>query len=527
MKESNNHLNFTETLSLYPTKELWLVKSKVFSELCTYLKRLSNELYDFEGTNEENKAAIRFRIELAKLRFTVYTGNAELTNYINTIDKQRLQKVHGERLREIIRKLDILIERWNLQGSALNKVFLENFIKHVKMYGMNNIKVLCRTRDIELYKELLLPYIEVQDNCFITGINDYKKADFFNSLFYIGPFRCEGMSAFPEMVVTAPKYKELIRFCWDRVLDEESYGQDPIYPDYNYLMQMPKSTNEIDDNSMNLESFDTTNFDVELLQDILVDNEKDSNNKVNCCLIDLRDSHSVFLRHGHTVLTCKARSGYSLVESCSAKALQAGDFLLTKNIDTDLGENKINPSQYPATKIWKDALKDLYKRSPYGCVTLMKNAGIKLKDLYSAAENWADFEGRTLKAPQRKKDLYALVTKVLPQKSLVDPLDTEAKDSFFEKAWDEIREFRSAAIEYGQISQQLVTEQLLSSLNEIAPSLHNIEMEVIELPESSGLDGSVTFYKVTEVSTGYLIPDEMLGRVVDSIHSDRYRIGGH
>tara|TARA_B100000676_G_scaffold311648_1_gene382315 strand:- start:12 stop:1619 length:1608 start_codon:yes stop_codon:yes gene_type:complete len=513
----------------YVSQELWLCKSELFSYLCKLLKQVSFDLDDPEEDGQGSDAAIKLRIEYARLRYTPWHGDAQLFSHPLLSDKEKVGRLYGEEARKLLNRVEELHANWRSGNSILIDEFRRQIINAISEFGVDRIRIACRSREIANFQKLLNDDVELTDTQFITGLKEYRVAQPFDVLFRIGSFRMEGMQKIAPPILNAPKYKKLIRFCWDRTSDEIELAQDPITSDINYLQLMPVTTRTVSD-STHVEEYsdtDTSSHDDEFLNDAENYSSKGSSH-IKCIRILLSENKAALFRKGHRQLVFRNHSDSPEILQLTAKEIRNGDFWIDQSIEVDLGKEEINPEDYPMAKIWKSDLHRQLRRLP-GAVTLkMLLAGIALQDRYKAAENWSTFDRYRINAPQRKSHFIALIESVLRQE-IWDGYDLKDPHlSIAENAWAELSNYKSRSIENGQLSHRIVADQLYSELRKCMASYidilsANTDFYEFTMPEDTGLIGHVVFRRVSNIDRGFYAPEEMLSKLIDKEQTEQYR----
>lgn len=506
-------------------QEQWICKSALFSQLCLAFGKLSGGLYDRDEDPEDNQEAKGVRIELARLRYLPYQGNPDFLQQTFP-DKGRLERQFGGEIVMLLDSAETLLQQWQSNSSILIQTFKEQLLIEVERVGLEQIRIVCRSSDKQLFQNLLTGQVVLEDHHFISGIESYRESASFEVLFRVGSFRREGMQKIAPAILTAPKYKKLVRFCWDRTMDEEGVASDPVVAELDYLELMPVTKHQLDDGSVATSLIDTNELD-QLMARGFFDEQQSDSAPVSCLRLVLPGHQAVLFRRGHSQLIYQNVEGHDEVLSIKARDIKPGDYWVETDVEVDLGKEEINPEDYPMAQIWKAALSDLYRRNPSLCVTLMSNAGIRLKDLHKAAKNWGRFYKYTVNAPQKKLYFKALLEQVLSQNiwegfSLAAP-----QYSVSENAWNELSSYKSQMIEDGQLGHQIVSEQLQSELSKALRAYFSVLSRLessfpFTLPDDSGLSGKVVFRKVQRVDRGFRATEENLSKLMDVEVSEQF-----
>lgn len=506
-------------------QEQWICKSALFSQLCLTLVKLAGKLYDRDEDPEDNQEARAIRLELARLRYLPYQGRPDFLQ--ETLpDKGRLYRQFDGEVVTLLDYAETLFQQWQSNGSILTQTFKEQFLREIKRVGLKQIRIACRSSDKQLFLQLLAGQVVLEDYHFITGIESYRKSQKFEVLFRVGSFRLEGMQKIATAILTAPKYRKLVRFCWERTMDEDGIAVDLVTPDIDYLKIMSVTRRTVDDDSIAHVLIDTERLD-QLLSKEVSDRSLVDNSPVSCLRFVLSDRKAVLFRRGHSLLVYRDKADERAVFSLKARDLREGDYWIESDVEVDLGKEEVNPADYPMAKIWKSALSALYQRTPNQCVMLMEGAGIALKDLHTAAKNWGRFYKYRVNAPQKQVYFRALIEQVLSQSIWQGVPLADPSKSVSDNAWSELTRYKGQMIEDGQLGHQIVAEQLQ---NELAKALRLYRNSFITLedshpfvlPEETGLIGKVLFRKVIRVDTSFTAPEDVLSKVMDIEFSEQF-----
>lgn len=512
----------------FPEQELWLCHSELFSSLCFSLKKLSNALFDPDEDLEYNKISIQLRIEIAKLRYLPWQGSLDFFEKINLKERERLKRQYGYEIVKLVDQADLLLNEWVSGSSILIQNFRKKFFESIDKFGIEHLRIACRTSDKSLFQKILSDRVTLEDHHFITGIESYRATENFEILFRIGSFRIEGMQSVTPAILTAPRYRKLIRYCWDRAMDESDIARDPVAHDVDYLNLIPSRTYSLNDGSCVTDPvyIDTTDLDQQLLSwrlgDATVKNET-----VNSLCFTLPGNQAVFFRRGHSQLVWKIHQGTKNVCFLNARELLIGDYWIDSEVEVDLGKTEIDPNDFPLTQVWKNALKECYRKQPSKCVSDMRLAGIALKDLHKAAKTWSEFSRYRVNTPLKVNDFQALIEQVLPSEIWAGVPLSGYDNPIWEQAWSEVRNYRSQMIEDGQLSNQIVNEQLRVELSKALQAYSEVFSSIEEsipytLPANTGLVGKVVLRKILSVKGRYSVPEEILSKVMDISHAEQF-----
>lgn len=331
------------------------------------------------------------------------------------------------------------------------------------------------------------------------------------------PFRLSGLAKKQESIITAPNYRRLIRFSWKGLTDESEFGCDPVNPNHNYLESMPVDTHWV--RELDVTPLLTPDMPDDLASPIvpvLVAN------KVACLLVELPDEECLLYRpRSHVLVFDPKLPSTEQVRECQINELTPGDYLITHDAKAGFGRTSLNPTNAPLAQVWKTALKEIYSSSPSICTQRMKAAGIELKNLYQAAEQWIEMGDTTITAPKRKHHFKALINEVLG-KGIIPQSN---KWLGWQEAWFEVEKSRDKAIRHGLIKHSLINEQIVEVLRKSLPKLSELtksEKYKEDFAADTGLSGEVYFRKIISMHDNYAAPDDQLEKPIGLALAEQY-----
>jgi hypothetical protein len=510
-------------------QELWFCKSEIFTYLCKLLKQLSRDLYDPDEGERSNEAAILLRVEYARLRYLPWQGDREIFTHPLLSDKEKVSRIYGQEVVELLQQVEQLHMEWRSALSILINTFKEKFLHSISEYGIDNIRIACRASDKDLFLDVFKGEAELSDSNFITGLADYRQTQTFDVLYRIGSFRIDGIQRISPAIINSPKYRKLVRFCWDHNSDEIELAQDPVIPDLNYLSMMSSITHSISDNTCIPELQDG---DFATLDDDIANNAPDYSSQgssdVESILLTFSGNDAALFRKGHRQLVFRNSINCPEILLLTAREMKIDDFWIDTSVEVDLGKEDINFDNYPMARIWKSALHRFYRRQPGTCVAQMANSGIRLQDLYQAAESWSTFHKHRINAPQKKLFFVALIESVLPNNIWAGYILPNPRISIAENAWVELSHYKSLMIENGQLSHKIVADQLQNELRKYSALYRTILTSTktsykFKMPEDTGLVGSVVFRRIHNTERGFFAPEDMLSKLIHPDWAEQYR----
>ena len=511
--KNDDFFNFLENTKFQITK--YSIESNLLKNIRFCLRNIYSVLLD---TEEVNSITAIFRLELLKLQSSPFSPSLETFESFALSDFERNSKKWGSDFSANCVQLEKSINAFNQNISPLLAKLLEVVTKEVETYALNQLRIWCYKRDQQLYIDAFSELnLQLTEKNFISSLAEYKRSDLFEILIRIGPLRSQGWSKTPLSILSAPKYKKLLRFCWSHTSDEETFGLEPVTgaPDFlNYF-----TTNE-ELSIKNVQFENVTNYEItfedqddfKFLVDRPITNNQTCSSSV---LIEFPGQKGVLLTLGSHQLIFNQRK---IFKEKPAKEIEQGDFLVLNNIQADLGSSNIFNQRYKFSSIWKKALQDKYINSPDELMENLKKSGVYLLDLHGAIKRWIQPDNEVISAPQNKKHFELLFNNIFN----VNPAPLK-----WQKAWHEIMHSRVNAIQEGRIEHSILNEQVLQELEKRKEELHEkcLKGDFFNelITSEAGIFGTISFYPVITVSSGFQTPKDKLEHINSISDLEPYR----
>lgn len=510
-----------------PVQELYIGESLLFSAIRHHMRALFSALYQPEDDAYQNESALMLRFEMQKWLMSPLMPDIGLFLRCGLADDGSTRRQWGGQAAQTVELLKDLITRYAEEGSVLNTEFVRLFVDLAGEYAEDRIKIWCHPRERDLFRDLLEGLTELDDGAFVSTLAEYRNSSPTDVLIRFGPLRTRGFGNVPEALITSPSYRRLVRLIWTGLADEEGFAGDPVLPTHNYLANLCSVRTTVTGNP----GMVTVPGETESVDDLVFLDQKASAGKAlhGCVLVEFPAEYGVLVRPGSSLLvfsphrTDAEAIGYRYIGD-----VEAGDFLLSHDVDADLGEVIVDATKAPLAAFWKKALADAWRRHPGVCAQRMQQAGIGLQDLSRAVQKWTAMNGTVIRAPLRKKHFEALLTKVLDPE-LIPPIVADGKMvPGWRRAWAEVESTRVTAIQHGAVENAIVNEQLVAELLKELPAISQmISLDEVYrhlLQRESGLTGSVAFKPVISISPHFAAPAEQLEKPLKLLVSEQYRV---
>jgi len=497
--------------------DVYLVDSNIVNSLRKEIRYIYSRIFE---TDSENIAAGILRLQLLKLQ----TSPSELpTNFLAESglgNKIKVQAVWGTDVALSCGRLEKGIEVYREKGSLLTETLVDVVTKHLEDCPLEEIKIWCHKNEVEVFQSLFADYdVYLEANNFISSLAEYKASATFEMLVRIGPLRSQGWSKTPKVILSSPRYNQLLQFIWSGSFDEEGFGADPIIVDSNYLEQFSRTEHSV---KKHIEYVDEGPVD-EIYSEVddfifLKERPMKAVAGSSCILVELPNDIGVLLAPNASQLIYKCGNNTGLIFYQKANELENGSFILTHNMEIDVGDSSSGNDCWKLAKLWKKALNEMYKHQYQYLIMKMEAAGINLKGLDRAAQKWVQFDGGVICGPLSKRHFQLLIEAVLP---------TSLGDYSWRQAWREIEESRVQAIKDGRIESSIINEELVdyltTNIRNITDLCDEWSLFSHDVCLHSGLVGTVKFYPVISVSDGFNAPIEKFGEVESLVSLERFR----
>lgn len=471
------------------------------------LRYLYNELYEVDS---QSHAAANLRFELLKLQSSPEYPSSDLLIDSNLDNARLVKKVYGEDIARKCYELNEMLTYLDGKEHALLNNVIEAAKKSLKSIQLDQVKIWCHRREKNIFLNKFLENgIKLNDENFIHSLNDYRNSNLFQILLKIGPLRSSGWGKVPNVILNSPKYITLHRSVWNGLPDEIGFDNDLLLPtgQYKRLFKFQELFIEVDRNfSLNDAKEVTANEPIEFFDDLefLTQRAIPTKYVTPAVLIELANENGILCRPGskHLVFNNKQISKLAFKQTVE---LEADDYLVFHNIETDFGNEQVELEKTTWAKIWKNELKVRYENNRDTLLVRMREAGISLLNLEGAISRWTKMEGRVITGPLLKRHFHLLIEKVL---------NDCLPDSAWRDAWREIKDSDVRAMQNGMLENDITNEQIVLDVTPHLDKIGDLANREVKfsftLPEPSALSGTLNFVKVMDVSSNYSSPHEKL-----------------
>jgi|GEM_PF-4346195 len=495
------------------------IKSNLVSLIRSRIRFIYSELYE---NNQESTTAARLRLELLKLQSSTELPDINILQECNLDKVNNVRRQYGDSVADACFELIKLFKALQHKDSPLLKTLINRTEEAIIEVGLSNIKIWCHRNEKDtIVRQFQEHEIYLTNENFIHNLTQYRTTSLFEILIKIGPLRNYGWCKTPNIILTAPRFKKLIQIVWSGMPNEPDYEKDPFMSNlqskalFSYSEeQLDASTDlnlegELTIEADNQEEFD--DFDFLKQRPISVIRE------TKTLLLELPEEMAVLIRPGSERLIFDI-SDYAKIKVTQVDKIKPNQYIITHNIRTDLGDEQIELEKTEWAKVWKKELKRQFDLGRWTLYSKMRNAGINLIHLESAAKRWMSMDGNVITAPQTKEHFRILIESVL-----AGCLERNQ----WKKAWREVQASNVKAMQNGMLENDLTEEQLVEDLKPYLDILKELSVNndhfVFPLPGSSSLLGTIQFSKILEVSSGFKCPNEKLNSIEHIANLEIYR----
>lgn len=414
---------------------------------------------------------------------------------------------------------------------------LAELIRHASSTG-TSLRIFCHRRAREHFESLQSDYenLSLGQDVFVHSVAQYRELEPFSRLLKVGPLRSRGWGAAPDALVTAPRFDTLVQVVWSGCSNEAGFGYDPaISQSHNVSNDVAGGSNSgtrtsgggVSWKERRTHSHDSTIGrrgpvpDVDDLE-VFTQLRKPSDTQA-ATLVQVDERHGILYPPHSTVLgldpgTCHAQM------YLPGETLTEGMFIVLPVVD-DLHLAGLQAEDGRFSNIWKTKLESEYSNDPEGLVTRLRNAGLRLAGLHPCIRHWCRSATTVIHAPQQKRHFEILIG-VLGIGFDAHEQRMARRAAWWQYAWDEIRRARGEAIQTGMQEQQIVDQQLLEALEDLAGDIRgNIDQPAFALmiPDSVLVGGVFKFYRVITIETGLTVPRNELRMLCELERIDQWR----
>jgi hypothetical protein len=496
------------------------VECNVVSLIRSRLRFIYSDLFDGD---KDSSVAARLRLELFKLQSSPKQPSVEILSECSLEENKRVLRLFGDNIANACSELEELFQSIEGIQSPLLSALINTVENEMLTHDSSQIKIWCHKNEkVFFVHSFLVKGIALKDYNFIHSLSEYKRLRSFDCLVRIGPLRNFGWCKTPNIILTAPRYKKFVRFIWSGMADEPGYTSDILMGAKQRASLFIYQEHQVEANI----EFKFSNKSVEALSigeteiddiNFLMQRPLPVQKETTAVLVELSNEVGVLLRPGAKKLVFNGESEGSIVIKPITE-LDTGQYLISHNIQTDLGNEQIELEKTTFAKLWKRRLKKEFDTDQKVLILKMLSAGIELKHLEGAVKRWIRMEGQVITGPQTREHFKLLIESVLA--GCLDPQK-------WHRAWKEIQDSNVKAMQNGMLENELTNSQLISDLG---PHLAEIrqkagyqeEFELV-LPDTVCLSGKIKFSQVLSVSVGFKCPNEKLNTFEHIAELEIYR----
>lgn len=459
-----------------------------------------------------------------------------------------------ESLRELFGEPDIVRARWGADisllyesalGAAESLAYVENpvgeklreVISELKSQG-RRFRIYCHRSAKSHFESELLPAGDPprSDDTFLHSVRDYRETEPFDVLIKVGPLRSRGWGSAPDALITAPRFSILVLIVWSGCHDEPGFGYDPTSsantaadagPVANVVtatksLPWVERSNRTGEDPVSPSSYIADADELQIFREI---HRREQTRRAK--LIQVGPEHGILFPPSAPVLSYNPDGwGREPIGSrILGETLMEGMFVLIPVLDdVDLGRVQAEHGYY--SRIWKKKLLEELGTDEDGLIQRLHNAGLNLVHLAGGIRHWCKPPGTVIHAPQQIRH-FRILLRVLGLENEMISGQPEAGAKWWERAWNEIRRSRGEAIQAGVIGHEIVEEQLTATLRTVLRDIREKglanEAFSYDLPDSSGMNGSVLFFPVCGIEEGFNVPENQLRIVHELEVIDQWR----
>lgn len=410
-------------------------------------------------------------------------------------------------------------------------------VEILELYSLKSeFRIYCHKKSRKHFESLCDEYDlpEFPAAVFLHSLNDYRKAELFETLIKIGPLRPWGWGAVPDAVLTAPRFNTLIQIVWSGCADENGFGYDPVFDMQSSLPgagNTDGTENHVIDRGQKwtlktsrplangFEHFNPVDFD-----------EFDNSAKVKCLeepqpvlMVELEGEQGILLSRKERVLTVDTKSweiGYKKSEDLS----EEDTLLVIPFVEADRTFDMRAENGY-FSHIWKEKLRIRQQQDITTLENSLRDAGLFLINLRQCIDLWCNSPHTVIHAPREMKHFKILI-EVLGIDFAPDDRARAKNIPWWKFAWDEISRSRGKAIRSATLGQQAIDDQLPKVLNDLKDEVMRHEEETIfqlNIPCGSAIGGILRFYRIIDIEDGFMAPRDECGLLCDLEGLDRWR----
>lgn len=402
-------------------------------------------------------------------------------------------------------------------------------------------KIYCDRRAKQYFGTILTPPddLPIDDNVYLHTLKDYREAEPFDTLIKFGSLRSSGWGSAPDAILTAPRFRTLNQVVWSGCKDEEGFGYDPTL---SISKELSGGQNQATDTNqpgtsfvkINLEIIHTGNEggsgsdfqndmdDLQLLKDLRKQGDDRS-----AILLQLGEKHGMlYPPHSRALSYDPDKIGMdTIAERIPGDSLTEGMFLIVPLVD-EIEFDGVRAKHGHYSKAWKAVLKQEFQNDANGLVKRLRSAGLNLLHLRTAVRNWCHPPSTVIHAPQYQRH-FNILLKTIGFRGDTTIGSGKQIQHLFRSAWNEVRRSRGEAIQAGVQAHEIITEELLGTLNKFLPDIRDKvstdQIFTITIPDRYELHGPVIFLKVNGIEPGFRVPGSELKTIRELDEIDQWR----
>jgi hypothetical protein len=419
-----------------------------------------------------------------------------------------------------------LVQHENLLRIALAESLDDLFANDV------NLRIYCHRQAVEHFRSLPLAQpAAIRHGVFLHSHAEYRDSPTFDVLLKCGPMRSKGWGAAPDGLVTAPRYRRLIKFVWEGCADEPGFGYEPTdTAGGNAIERRRGRYHEVSLVIQAERSADLGSGNGEVLDDLEWMRQRSNDTESRAAVLINLDQGQAALYPTRALLLSfdpDPRSETPITKRLPLETLDAGMYLIVPAID-DVGLAEVHADSGAYSREWKRKLRESRESNLANLINRLRSEGLTLHDLEAAIERWCEPPSNVIHAPQQYRHFAALARALeMPKEASVDGRGRKRVAPWEKLAWDEIRRSRGEAIQAGVQERELVDEQLTvilaTRLTELRMTSEAKKGFVIDLPDDADIRGRLAFHRIEGFETGFRAPETELRQSGERRYFDRWR----
>lgn len=361
----------------------------------------------------------------------------------------------------------------------------------------------------------------LNDEHFIHTARAYRECPAFDVLVKVGPLRAYGIGCAPDALLSAPRYGNLVQFIWDGTADDPDFGFDPV----SLLLPTKAGCGHNQEEQANVIEVCGFRWRSETIvirsgeeegeafqaeepakaDDLsLISGRAAADPLRRAVLVHVSGNRGIlYPLQARALAVATSALGLSLDDRVAGEELSAGMFLVVPDA-RECGAWDAATNARVDSAAWKQLLNRELRWEPERLIRRLRAAGIGLASLPGALEHWANPPSTVIHAPQSRHHFMILM------KALGELHSTWSNEELWKKAWAEVLQSRSHAIQAGMHEHERLHERFLSTLtsmkDDIWAHIQDRNDFILTAPVSSGLIGNFQFMRVEAVEDGYRVP---------------------